>query len=105
MDSDLKFQTMTFVRSKNISLRYQRFTTLGSKDIGLENQSLWQRVNSFLLIDATDSSKISIATKHDEKEWKKDEQKKFGRKNYEIKYKGRKKAVKKKWIKDENEKY
>ena len=44
-------------------------------------------------------------TKHDEKEWKKDEQKKFGRKNYEIKYKGRKKAVKKKWIKDENEKY
>ena len=29
------FQTMTFVRSKNISLKYQRFTTLGSKDIGI----------------------------------------------------------------------
>ena len=26
---------MTFVRSKDISLRYQRFTTLGSKDIGI----------------------------------------------------------------------
>ena len=26
---------MTFVRSKNISLKYQRFTTLGSKDIGI----------------------------------------------------------------------
>ena len=33
-DKPLKFQTMTFVRSKNISLKYQRFTTLGSKDIG-----------------------------------------------------------------------
>ncbi len=31
----LKFQTMTFVRSRNISLKYQRFTTLGSKDIGI----------------------------------------------------------------------
>ena len=29
------FLTMTFVRSKNISLKYQRFTTLGSKDIGI----------------------------------------------------------------------
>jgi len=26
---------MTFVRSNNISLKYQRFTTLGSKDIGI----------------------------------------------------------------------
>jgi len=26
---------MTFVRSKNISLKHQRFTTLGSKDIGI----------------------------------------------------------------------
>ena len=39
---------MTFVRSNNVSLKYQRFTTLGSKDMGLENQSLWQRLNSFL---------------------------------------------------------
>ena len=31
----LKFQTMTFVRSNNISLKYQRFTTMGSKDIGI----------------------------------------------------------------------
>ena len=29
----LIFQTMTFVRSNNISLKYQKFTTLGSKDI------------------------------------------------------------------------
>ena len=26
---------MTFVRSKSISLKYQRFTTLGSNDIGI----------------------------------------------------------------------
>ena len=31
----LIFQTMTFDRSKNISLKYQRFTTLASKDIGI----------------------------------------------------------------------
>ena len=31
----MKFQTITFVRSKNTSLKYQRFTTLGSKDIGI----------------------------------------------------------------------
>ena len=31
----LKFQTMTFVRSKNISLKSHRFTKLGSKDIGI----------------------------------------------------------------------
>ena len=37
----LKFQSMTFVRSKNISLKYQRFTTLGSKDI-------WIRKSEFV---------------------------------------------------------
>ena len=31
----LTFQTMTSVGSNNISLKYQRFTTLGSKDIGI----------------------------------------------------------------------
>ena len=31
---------MTCVRSKNISLKYQRFTTLGSKDIGIR-KILW----------------------------------------------------------------
>ena len=29
------FQTMTSVRSNNISLKYQMFTTFGSKDIGI----------------------------------------------------------------------
>ena len=29
------FQTMNSVRSNNISLKYQRFTTFGSKDIGI----------------------------------------------------------------------
>ena len=33
----LKFQIMTFVRSKNISLKYQWFITLGFKDIGIRN--------------------------------------------------------------------
>ena len=31
----MKFQTMTFVRLKTISLKYQRFTTLVSKEIGI----------------------------------------------------------------------
>ena len=31
----LIFSTMTSVRSNNISLKYQRFTTLGFKDIGI----------------------------------------------------------------------
>ena len=29
------FQTKNSVRSNNIGLKYQRFTTLGSKDIGI----------------------------------------------------------------------
>ena len=33
----LTFQTMTFVRSNNINVKYQRFMTLGSKDIGIKN--------------------------------------------------------------------
>ena len=36
----LIFQTLNSVRSNNISLKYQRFTTLGFKDIGIINQSL-----------------------------------------------------------------
>ena len=43
----LKFQTMTSVRSNNMSLKYQRFTTLGFKDNVIRNQSLLQRLNSF----------------------------------------------------------
>ena len=31
----LIFSTMTSVRSNNISLKFQRVTTLGSKDIGI----------------------------------------------------------------------
>ena len=31
----LTIQTMTSIRSNNISLKYQRFTTLGSKDRGI----------------------------------------------------------------------
>ena len=34
---------------KNISLKYQRFTTLGSKDIGIRKSEFVQRVNSFSL--------------------------------------------------------
>ena len=44
----LIFQTMFFVRSNNLSLKYQRFTPLGYKDIGLrtfkfvaKTQFLW----------------------------------------------------------------
>ena len=44
----LTFQTLTSVRSNNISLKYQRFTTLGFKDKGIiksefvtKNPFLW----------------------------------------------------------------
>ena len=49
----LIFQIMISVRSNNLSLKYQRFKPLGSKDyifrIRLEHLSLWQRLNSFVL--------------------------------------------------------
>ena len=40
------FQTMDYVRSNTISLKYQRFTSLGCKDVGQELEQLskdWQR--------------------------------------------------------------
>ena len=39
-------QTMNSVRSNNRCLKYQRFTSSGSKDIGVRKLSLWQRLNS-----------------------------------------------------------
>ena len=30
-------------------MKYQRFTPIGSKNIGLKNLSLWQRLNSFVM--------------------------------------------------------
>ena len=42
---------MTFVRSKNISLKYQRFTTLGSKDIGIRKSEFVTKTQ-FLLIES-----------------------------------------------------
>ena len=44
----LIFQTYIIWSYKSHSLKYQRFTTLESKDIGIRNQSLWQRLNSFI---------------------------------------------------------
>ena len=49
------FQTMNSVRSNNISLKYQRFTTLGSKDIGIINSEFvaktqFQILNLFLYV-------------------------------------------------------
>ena len=38
---------MTVVRSRNISLKYQRFTTLGSKDIGIRKSEFVAK-NQFL---------------------------------------------------------
>ena len=44
---------MTYVRSNNISLKYQRLTTLGSKDIGIrksefvaKSQFLWENLKN-----------------------------------------------------------
>ena len=39
---------MTSVRSNNISLKYQRFTTLDSKDIGIRKTEFVQGLNSFV---------------------------------------------------------
>ena len=38
---------MTFVRSKNIGLKYQRFTTLGSKERGIRKSEFVAK-NQFL---------------------------------------------------------
>ena len=35
------------VKNRIYSLKYQRSATLGCKDIGIKNQSLWQILNSF----------------------------------------------------------
>ena len=39
---------MNFVRSSNISLKYQRFALSCCKDLELENSNLRQRLNSFI---------------------------------------------------------
>ena len=57
----LKFQTMTFVRSNNISLKYQRFTTLGSKDIGIRKSEFVAK-NQFLYTVYTYSSRLGYIT-------------------------------------------
>ena len=41
-------QIMNSVRSDNPSLKYQRFIPSGCNYIGIENLSLWQRLNFFL---------------------------------------------------------
>ena len=38
---------MNSVKSNKLSLKYERFTSSGYKIQGLENLSLWQRLNSF----------------------------------------------------------
>ena len=43
------FQTMTSVRSNNISLKYQRFTTLGSKDMGIRKTEFVARTQFLYL--------------------------------------------------------
>ena len=52
---------MTFVRSKNISLKYQRFTTLGSKDIGIR-KSKFAAKNQFLYYLAKLSAREGLRT-------------------------------------------
>jgi len=52
---------MTCVRSKNISLKYQRFTTLDSKDIGIRKSEfvaksqflydIWKQFEEFMILE------------------------------------------------------
>ena len=41
------FQTMNSVKSKSLSLKYQRLTPASAKILGLDNLSLWQKLSSF----------------------------------------------------------
>ena len=52
---------MNSVRSNNISLKYQRFTTLGSKDIGIINSEFVAKTQ-FLYIEKL--PKVVIILKH-----------------------------------------
>ena len=42
------FQTINSVRSNNISLKYQRFTTLGSEELGIINSEFVTKTQFFL---------------------------------------------------------
>ena len=44
---------MNFVRSNNVSLKYQRFATLGSKDIGIINSEFVAAKTQFLFLTGT----------------------------------------------------
>ena len=67
----LIFQTMNSVRSNNISLKYQRFTTLGFQDIGIrksefvsKNQLLWKSINWYkVAISRKQKSIVSLIRK------------------------------------------
>ena len=67
----LIFQTMSSVRSNNISLKYQRFTTLGFQDIGIrksefvsKNQLLWKSINWYkVAISRKQKSIVSLIRK------------------------------------------
>ena len=57
----LIFQTISSVRSIDISLKYQRFTTLGFKDIGIrksefvaKNQLLWEKIHFVQVLKGMD---------------------------------------------------
>ena len=41
---------MNCVISINLSLKYQKFTQSGCKEVGIKNLRLWQKLNSFLLL-------------------------------------------------------
>ena len=58
------FQTMNSVVSNNLSVKYQRITPLGCKDIsGFENLSLWQRLN-YVILDGMTLQTHSISSFH-----------------------------------------
>ena len=46
---------MIYVRSNNLSLKYQRFEPLGCKDLGIINFYLWQTLSSFACLIKTNT--------------------------------------------------
>ena len=46
----LIFQTMSYVGFNILSLKYQKFMSSGSKDIGIRKKNLWWLHNSFMYV-------------------------------------------------------
>ena len=56
----LIFQTMNYVGSNNLSLKYQRFTTLGVKDIGIRKSEFVTKNQLLCCLDCSNYLACSV---------------------------------------------